>query len=119
MEYEKYKLIGVSNADVNEDEISKKRMEFKGVNLSTSEGIGCTVTEFDKSKKDIGGIISIDMKSLPSGMRAKDSVNHEKREVYWDSSLGGSRPVIMDMGGAKNRHVLEYKIVDLATKPNE
>lgn len=68
-----------------------------------------------QESEEKGYILAYDVKSLPKMNTMKEIARGaiEKGIVIWDSSLGGSKPKIMHLGGDKNIHLKDVQIVDL------
>ena len=67
--------------------------------------------------KEKGWVLGYDLKSLPKDRTIK-SIGEDARKtgnVYWDSSLGGQKPEILDLGGDRNKEYADYVIIDISS----
>ena len=75
--------------------------------------------EEQEKKRNKGWVFVIDRASVPSNMKMLECIDKENKTICWDSSLGGQKPQLINLGGDENEDRQYYKIVDLANKPNE
>lgn len=66
-------------------------------------------------EKDKGWVLVYDRCTAPIGMSMKDISDKIKEtgECVWDSSLGTSAPTLINLGGDKNSHLKDVKIIDV------
>jgi|694.fasta_scaffold00323_56 hypothetical protein len=67
--------------------------------------------------KEKGWILGYDVKSLPGSKTMKEISKDalEKGIIEWDSSKGGCKPQVVNLGGDKNIHFKNCEIVDVFT----
>lgn len=65
--------------------------------------------------KERGWVYVYDSKSLPCNKKLKDIAKDvlEKGVIEWDSSKGGNKPQITNLGGDKNEHIRDCEIIDI------
>jgi len=65
--------------------------------------------------KEKGWILGYDVKSLPSSKTMNEISKYalEKGIIEWDSSKGGCKPYVENLGGNKNDYLKNCKIVDV------